>query len=600
MFVLTVPSFAQTFYESSTVTELNSKNFDRIVLQSDHVWIVQLYAKWCGHSRKAVEEYLTLGNCLEYDTNICSVTHRDVNSRGLKKRVHAGAIDIDDNDRSFIDSFDVDGVPSFLIYGRNKSAPITYEGTRSAYEILTFVIQMADDNEAISEYDSDVDLDFESGSGVGEEPEEYTTSDAAIGIMDENEFFIPGTDYQTTPSEEEVVYGTKEVGDGKPKDYSGSDVVTEWTLLASTETVTEIVDKDHVHSEENVESGSIEMVTSQLDGFEATTEFGFENIEDFYTNETEWTPYTEIADEYEYIDEYNAPPFVDEHNDTEAATEMVDNEHVHSDEDVESESDEMVTLQLNAFEATTRVGDENIGGFYRNETEWTPWVSAETEVDDEYEYVDKYDASFFVDEFGYGFDDENNETEAKTEMVGKDPVHSEEYVDSKSVEMVPSQLDVFEATTEVGDENIGGFYSTETERTLTSTEATTETVDEYDYAVEYPDLNYEGSEYYDEDIFEDTTEEENTEDVSSSDSVTEWTPTSAEATTEIVDEETEDVFTVTEWNPWTTTESEDDVVYDESAAVYETAFSAACGIQSPKLYSVVVSVVFVFFSSYFV
>jgi len=39
------------------VVDLNPANFDRLVIQSDNVWIVEFYAPWCGHCQQFVPEY---------------------------------------------------------------------------------------------------------------------------------------------------------------------------------------------------------------------------------------------------------------------------------------------------------------------------------------------------------------------------------------------------------------------------------------------------------------------------------------------------------------------------------------------------------------
>ena len=52
-FLLTVVLVALTapvslaFYSGSNVIPLNSRNFDKEVLQSGELWIVEFYAEWC-------------------------------------------------------------------------------------------------------------------------------------------------------------------------------------------------------------------------------------------------------------------------------------------------------------------------------------------------------------------------------------------------------------------------------------------------------------------------------------------------------------------------------------------------------------------------
>ena len=49
---------AQALYPAkSDVVELTPSNFDRLVINGDEVWIVEFYAPWCGHCKKAKPEY---------------------------------------------------------------------------------------------------------------------------------------------------------------------------------------------------------------------------------------------------------------------------------------------------------------------------------------------------------------------------------------------------------------------------------------------------------------------------------------------------------------------------------------------------------------
>jgi len=50
---------------SSDVVDLNPANFDRLVIQSDSVWIVEFYAPWCGHCQQFVSEYSKAATALK-------------------------------------------------------------------------------------------------------------------------------------------------------------------------------------------------------------------------------------------------------------------------------------------------------------------------------------------------------------------------------------------------------------------------------------------------------------------------------------------------------------------------------------------------------
>lgn len=50
---------------SSDVVELTPSNFDRLVTNSDEVWIVEFYAPWCGHCKSLVPEYKKTSTALK-------------------------------------------------------------------------------------------------------------------------------------------------------------------------------------------------------------------------------------------------------------------------------------------------------------------------------------------------------------------------------------------------------------------------------------------------------------------------------------------------------------------------------------------------------
>lgn len=54
------------FYSpSSNVVELNPSNFESKVINSDHIWIVEFFAPWCGHCQSLVPEYTKAAKALK-------------------------------------------------------------------------------------------------------------------------------------------------------------------------------------------------------------------------------------------------------------------------------------------------------------------------------------------------------------------------------------------------------------------------------------------------------------------------------------------------------------------------------------------------------
>lgn len=45
------------YASNSAVVDLRPNNFDNLVLNSDHIWVVEFYAPWCGHCQQLMPEY---------------------------------------------------------------------------------------------------------------------------------------------------------------------------------------------------------------------------------------------------------------------------------------------------------------------------------------------------------------------------------------------------------------------------------------------------------------------------------------------------------------------------------------------------------------
>lgn len=45
------------YASNSAVIDLRPNNFDNLVLNSDHIWVVEFYAPWCGHCQQLMPEY---------------------------------------------------------------------------------------------------------------------------------------------------------------------------------------------------------------------------------------------------------------------------------------------------------------------------------------------------------------------------------------------------------------------------------------------------------------------------------------------------------------------------------------------------------------
>lgn len=98
------------------VIELTPSNFDKLVVQSDEVWIVEFYAPWCGHCKSLVPEYKKAATA-------------------LKGAVKVGAVDAGEH-KSLGGQYGVNGFPTIKVFGQNKRKPSDFNGQRTASGIV--------------------------------------------------------------------------------------------------------------------------------------------------------------------------------------------------------------------------------------------------------------------------------------------------------------------------------------------------------------------------------------------------------------------------------------------------------------------------------
>ncbi|XP_036398209.1 protein disulfide-isomerase A6 [Megalops cyprinoides] len=111
--VLTV----QGFYSSSDdVVELNPSNFNREVLQSDSLWLVEFYAPWCGHCQRLTPDWKKAATA-------------------LKGIVKVGAVDADQH-KTLGGQYGIRGFPTIKVFGANKNKPEDYQGGRTSQAIV--------------------------------------------------------------------------------------------------------------------------------------------------------------------------------------------------------------------------------------------------------------------------------------------------------------------------------------------------------------------------------------------------------------------------------------------------------------------------------
>ncbi|KAM4693594.1 protein disulfide-isomerase A6 [Discoglossus pictus] len=101
---------------SDDVVELTPSNFNREVIQSDSLWLVEFYAPWCGHCQRLTPDWKKAATA-------------------LKGVVKVGAVDADKH-QSLGGQYGVRGFPTIKVFGANKNKPEDYQGGRTSEAIV--------------------------------------------------------------------------------------------------------------------------------------------------------------------------------------------------------------------------------------------------------------------------------------------------------------------------------------------------------------------------------------------------------------------------------------------------------------------------------
>ncbi|GFR51796.1 hypothetical protein Agub_g14255, partial [Astrephomene gubernaculifera] len=126
------------YSKSDAVVELTSANFDKLVLQSDGVAVVEFYAPWCGHCQSLAPQYKKVA----------------ANLQGLAL---VGAVDCNDKKAAgpLCQRYDIRGFPTIKLFGSDKiknpytgeysKEPTDYNGPRTAKPLAEAVTGLMSD-----------------------------------------------------------------------------------------------------------------------------------------------------------------------------------------------------------------------------------------------------------------------------------------------------------------------------------------------------------------------------------------------------------------------------------------------------------------------
>ncbi|XP_030384222.1 protein disulfide-isomerase A6 homolog [Scaptodrosophila lebanonensis] len=106
---------------SDDVIELTEDNFDKLVLNSDDIWLVEFFAPWCGHCKNLAPEWAKA-------------------AKDLKGKVKLGALDATAH-QSKAAEYNVRGYPTIKFFpagSKSASDAQEYDGGRTASDIVTW------------------------------------------------------------------------------------------------------------------------------------------------------------------------------------------------------------------------------------------------------------------------------------------------------------------------------------------------------------------------------------------------------------------------------------------------------------------------------
>jgi len=130
LFVLAQLSLALPYTADSGVINLNKKNFAEQVFGSEHVWIVEFYAPWCGHCKSMAGDYQKL-------------------AKNLKGVIKVGAVNADE-EKELAGHFEIKGFPTIKVFGSQlkptpdgkgvTKTPEDYQGARTADGMANYAL----------------------------------------------------------------------------------------------------------------------------------------------------------------------------------------------------------------------------------------------------------------------------------------------------------------------------------------------------------------------------------------------------------------------------------------------------------------------------
>jgi protein disulfide-isomerase A6 len=115
--VAVLATAATAMYDAKDdVAILTDENFEKKVLDSKRVWLVEFYAPWCGHCKQMTPAWKKAATAL----------------KGIAK---LGAVDATEA-KGLGEKYKVEGFPTIKVFGADKKQPTEFEGGRAVKDII--------------------------------------------------------------------------------------------------------------------------------------------------------------------------------------------------------------------------------------------------------------------------------------------------------------------------------------------------------------------------------------------------------------------------------------------------------------------------------
>ncbi|GJQ74963.1 hypothetical protein Trydic_g9589 [Trypoxylus dichotomus] len=121
---LGIKSSKQSEGSPADVIELTDDNFDKVVLQSKEMWLVEFYAPWCGHCKNLAPHWAKAAT-------------------KLKGKVNLGALDATVH-KIKANQYGIQGFPTIKYFALGKKSvntALNYDGGRSADDIVNWALE---------------------------------------------------------------------------------------------------------------------------------------------------------------------------------------------------------------------------------------------------------------------------------------------------------------------------------------------------------------------------------------------------------------------------------------------------------------------------